>query len=448
MYKKILFVFFSFFILVFSPVGRVYAADSNITSKMYGSQYKDSISFSIKECTKDYKRLNVEVKEVSIDEYKSKDESGFKGLFGKFMNIVNNMFFSIANVLNNLIFGVSCTLGFAPSQLLQLMFMPIVLDDLSFLDAMSLSIRTIAIVVLTIMTVISVLEIRKMDGSVGQEILQKMGFVLISAGIIAFSKFILQGIFDIANVLGYYVSHYRVEIQMIGDHGKVGVNILEIPSVFASFLDYAFKPDALTTLMGFNSLMLGILSVVKILILIFMTKDLLKIAVYGIKRMITLVSAPIVLPIVAGLYPSFRTRDIFNNYFKMVISSAFAPVLFGVIYLASAPFVMENLTGMIEAPLLKVLVLAFYINIISSIPEMVDGLIGSSNPIGNKRFERGVQSMKHGTLGQAGKNIGNAKSNLQTINNLRANHMPKGTSFGTATKKYAKNRLLYGVRKR
>ena len=70
---------------------------------------------------------------------------------------------------------------------------------------------------------------------------------------------------------------------------SLDVNLLNYPMIFVSYLEFALKPEFLNTLPGYSLMMESVLNLVKILVLFFMTKDLLRIAVYGIKRMITLV---------------------------------------------------------------------------------------------------------------------------------------------------------------
>ena len=114
------------------------------------------------------------------------------------------------------------------------------------------------------------------------------------------SQYKLCPIYDIANILSYYVSNYEVNILV--DPGKgievfegketgasLDVNLLNYPMIFVSYLEFALKPEFLNTLPGYSLMMESVLNLVKILVLFFMTKDLLRIAVYGIKRMITLV---------------------------------------------------------------------------------------------------------------------------------------------------------------
>jgi hypothetical protein len=414
-----------------------------ITSKMYGSQYKGKVSFDTATCFKDYERLNRNVTESKIEDFKIKDE--ITGLEGKLLNIINESIFRIGQGLSNLIAAGSCYLGFAPSQLIQLMFFPIVLDEFLFLDTISTSVRTISVLILTVITVMAIMEMRKNDGEIGEELISKSGLFLMSVGIIAFSKFILQGIFDIANILSYYVSNYSIDIAV--DQGKtpveVSVNLLNLPTIFITYLDFSFSPDVLNKIPQFNLMMVAIMTIVKIIILIFITKDLLRIAVYGVKRMITLISSAVILPILAALIPSYRTQDIFNRYFRMIIASAFAPILFGLIYLSSAPFVIEDLVRLIEAPLLKVVVLTFFLNIIASIPDFVDGLIGSSNTITNKRFESGVNNLKYGSLGSF-------RNEFQSFNRTRRSIEEKlgyRPTFGHTVKEHANkkyNSLIYG----
>jgi hypothetical protein len=183
------------------------------------------------------------------------------------------------------------------------------------------------------------------------------------------------------------------------------VTLLDYPGIFASYLDISFSPSTIggaitnaVATVSFTDLMLSIIVIVKIIVLVFMTKDLLKIAIYGMRRIILLVSAPVLLPVLAGLIPSNKTADIFNKYLRSVFASSFSPVLFGLIYLASAPFVIENLVHMISAPLLRVFVLGFFLNILSSIPGYVDSLIGSSTSLGNPHYDKSVASSNFGTL--------------------------------------------------
>lgn len=417
-FKKITILLFTFFIL-FTTMGTatssiVYAAveDTAITSKMYGSQYKETLPFDIESCAIEYAKFSDKVKSVQLSEYKTADEEGPGGLTGKFMDMLVYTIFSFGQGVSNLLFGSACLIGIAPSQLLGLMFFPVVLDGMDFLDTISVAVRTISILVLAVITVLSIYELNRKDGTIGEEIISKVGKFLLAAFVIAFSTFILQGIYDIANSLSYYISHYTLSINVTGpDSGgdskpeRLAVNLLNFPVLFVTYLEFAFSPgglkngfvDGLATL-TLTPMVVALMSIVKIIVMVFMTKDLLQLAVYGLKRMITMVAASVLIPILAGLIPSNKTAGIFNSYFKNVLGSAFTPVLFGLIYLASAPFVIEDLVNMIEAPLLKVLVLAFYLNILVAIPSYVDGLIGGNSTLGNGDFSSntGDSFAKHG----------------------------------------------------
>ncbi|NGY88818.1 hypothetical protein F6Y05_38200 [Bacillus megaterium] len=396
MFKKTLFLMFSFFML-FSTVGTsvltVYAADTAITSSKYGSQMKKPLSFDKKTCSADYDRLNAKVSDIKEKDYKTKDDDDLSGIAGKMADMGNKLTIFMGNMISKAIFGSACYLGFAPSQLLQIMFFPVVLDNFLFLDTLSSVVRTISILVLGVVTILSIYELNKKEGTIGEEIISKIGKFLVAGGLIAFSGYILQGIFDIANALGYFVSHYQVDIKVDPDAagggkgaGTVSVNLLNFPTIFLIYLEFAFSPKILNEVPLFTTSLLGLMTIIKIIVLIFMVKDLLQIAVYGLKRLITLVASAILMPILAGLIPSYKTQDIFNKYFRSLIGSAFAPVLFGIIYLASAPFVIDDMVNMIDAPLLKLLTIGFYLNILVSIPGYVDSLISSSNALGVPSF--------------------------------------------------------------
>ncbi|KON67375.1 hypothetical protein AKG34_21385, partial [Peribacillus butanolivorans] len=116
--------------------------------------------------------------------------------------------------------------------------------------------------------------------------------------------------------------------------------------------------------------------------------------------------------------------------------------LFGLIYLGTAPFIIEDLVGMIEAPLLKVITLALYLNILASIPDTVDGMIGSSNTLGNQRFERGLDRMQFGSSGSF-------KKEFQGLNRHHRDSGGKSpiSTVGSYSKQKAKG-VIYGMRKR
>lgn len=406
---------FSFFILLSTAgtsVLTVYAADNSnmaITSSKYGygSQMNKPLSFDEKTCTADYDRLNGDVSDIKEKDYDLKDDDDLSGIAGKMADMGNKITIYMGNMISKAIFGSACYLGFAPSQLLQIMFFPVVLDNFLFLDTLSSAVRTISILVLGVVTVLSIYELNKKDGTIGEEIVSKIGKFLVAGGLIAFSGFILQGIFDIANALGYFVSHYQVDVTVDpnaaadagkkgGDLGTVSINLLNFPTIFLVYLEFAFSPKSLNQVPLFTSGLLGLMTIIKIIVLIFMIKDLLQIAVYGLKRLITLVASAILMPILAGLIPSYKTQDIFNKYFRSLIGSAFTPVLFGIIYLASAPFVIDDMVNMIDAPILKLITIGFYLNILVSIPGYVDSLISSSNSLGSQGFENKVNEMKPG----------------------------------------------------
>lgn len=452
MYKKIILAFLSLTILLgpfVSSQNTVLAAEEKmaITSKMYGSSFEGNVTFDIQTCTKGYTKLAKEVKQAKIDDYKFEDSDGASGLAGKLMNMINEVIFGLGAVISNVLFGSACVLGIAPSQLLQLMFFPVVIDDFGFLDSIATTVQTISILTLVVIVALSIFELKKNTNDFGEEIISKIGMFMLAAGIIAFSKYILQGIYDIANILGYFVSNFKIDIvfQNGKDPIELAVNLLNLPTVFVTYLEFAFSPDALAVLPNLNLMMVGVMTVVKIIVMIFMTKDLLKIAMYGLKRLITLVSATVLVPVLAALIPSYKTKDIFTNYFRGVIASAFAPVLFGLIYLASAPFVIEDLVTVIEAPFLRVMVLAFYLNILASIPDFVDGLIGSSNGMGNQRFERGVNHSKMGSMGSFQKEFHGVNRTAQTLKQGGQSRTP-GRVIGNYTKSKGSS-FVYGKKK-
>jgi len=452
LFKKTFFIMFSFFVL-FSTIGStslvVYAEDTMaITSDKYGTQYKGKVTFDQKTCTEEYTKFNAKVADVKQKDYKYEDDD-VSGMMGKITEMLNSLAIWLGNVFSNLIFGSACYLGFAPSQLLQVMFFPVVLDNFLFLGTLSSAVRTISILVLGVVTVLAIYELNRKEGTIGEEIVSKIGKFLVAGGLIAFSGFILQGIFDIANILGYYVSNYTVDINVDqgGKIGKVGVNLLNFPTVFITYLEFAFSPDVLNKIPTFSLGILGVMTIIKIIVMIFMVKDLLQVAIYGLKRLITLVASAILLPILAGLIPSYKTQDIFNKYFRSVIAAAFTPVLFGVIYLASAPFVIDDMVNMIDAPLLKVIVIAFYLNILVSLPGYVDNLVGESNSIGSPNFEKRVKHMSGGNF---------LKSEFQGVNKMaravgreNTQHRVNGDSryTGSATKLAARTAGGYTKRK-
>lgn len=463
MFKKTLFLMFSFFIL-FSTVGNsvltVYAADDGktaITSSKYGTQMKKTLSFNQKACSEDYDRLNAKVNEIKEKNYTFDEDEGLGGVMGKIVDWLNKGTILAGNILSKLIFGAACYLGFAPSQLLQIMFFPVVLDNFLFLDTLSSAVRTISILVLGVVTVLSIYELNKKEGTIGEELVSKIGKFLVAGGLIAFSGFILQGIFDIANVLGYYVSHYNVDINVAPDVtdkieggkklGEISVNLLNFPTIFLIYLEFAFSPKILNEIPGFSLNMLGFMTIIKLIVLFFMIKDLLQIAIYGLKRLVTLVASAILMPVLAGLIPSYKTQDIFNRYFRSLIGAAFTPVLFGIIYLASAPFIIDDMVNMIDAPLLKIITIGFYLNILVSIPAYVDELVGSSNTLGNQGFERGVQRMNMGRmLSGAGQSfaLGTYKSYTAARRDPKEKNIGVVRAAGRSIKNNAKDRV-YGT---
>jgi len=467
LFKKTLFLMFSFFILL-STVGNsvltVYAADDGktaITSSKYGTQMNKTLSFNQKACSDEYKRLNAQVSEIKEKNYDfGDDDEGLSGVMGKIADWLNKGTIFIGNLLSKMIFGAACYLGFAPSQLLQIMFFPVVLDNFLFLDTLSSAVRTISILVLGIVTVLSIYELNKKEGTIGEELVSKIGKFLVAGGLIAFSGFILQGIFDIANVLGYYVSHYQVNINVNDDItdkieggkklGEISVNLLNFPTIFLIYLEFAFSPKILNEIPGFSINMLGFMTIIKLIVLFFMIKDLLQIAIYGLKRLVTLVASAILMPILAGLIPSYKTQDIFNRYFRSLIGAAFTPVLFGIIYLASAPFIIDDMVNMIDAPILKIITIGFYLNILVSIPAYVDELVGSSNTLGNQGFERGVQRMNMGRMiSGAGQSfaLGTYKNYTAARDNPKAKSISVARAAGRSIKGNVKDKatsMVYG----
>ncbi|MEM4992698.1 hypothetical protein WKH56_09155 [Priestia sp. SB1] len=397
MFKKTLFMLLSFFIF-FSAVGpplvTVYAKEEAVTSKKYGTQFMGKLAFDKDSCSESYNKFYTKINDIQQDKFKFDGDDEVSGLAGKAVDMLNSIMIYIGNLVSKWIFDAACYLGFAPSQLLQVMFFPVVLENFSFIGTLSSVVSTISILVLGIVTVLAIYELNRKEGTIGEEIVSKVGMFLFAGGMIAFSGYILQGIFDIANVLGYFVSHYQVDVNIAGKEDVVPVDLLNFPTIFSTYLEFAFAPDVLNEIPGFSVGLLGVMTLVKLIVIIFMIKDLLQIAVYGLKRLITLVSSAILVPILAGLIPSYKTKDIFSQYFKTVVTSAFAPVVFGIIYLASAPFVINDMVNMISAPLLKVFILAFYLNILTAIPGYVDQLLGSYNTLGNgHKFERGMARM-------------------------------------------------------
>lgn len=450
MFKKLCTILFTFSILftAFQPA-IVQAAEeqTTLTSKMYGTSVDGKINFDIKTCTDGYQDINKEIADAKKEsKFTYNDKDGLEGLSGKLMNMVNDAIFTIGQAFSNVLFGAGCAIGVAPSQLLQFIFFPVVLDEYDFLNTLTTSVRTISIFVLFIITGLSIFELNKKEGNVTPELVQKIGFFLLSAGLISFSKFILQGIYDIANVLGYYLSNYKIYITVLQGEElvKIPVNLLNLPTVFVSYVEIAFSPGALNGLPSFNLSMLLILSIIKIIVLVFIIKDLLQIAIYGLKRMVTMIAAGILLPVIAALIPSYKTQDIFNKYFRSVISVTFTPIIFGLIYLGSAPFVIQDLLSLIEAPLLKVLAIVFFLNILSGIPQYVDGLLGSSSTIGSPSMESGLSKVNGGKA---------MKNEFREMNRISRDLKSQGSTAtrrqvaGTYVKKKYGN-VLYGKGKK
>ncbi|KON67376.1 hypothetical protein AKG34_21390, partial [Peribacillus butanolivorans] len=288
MRKKNLLVILIFFISFISivPISTVSAAveKTDITSSQYGTQFRDTLTFDVDTCKKDYKKLHKKIKnskdeqELIDEEYAEQISSG--GNPGRLTVLVNPIITGLGNAMSNMITSTACTLGFAPSQLLQLMFFPIVLDNFGFLDELSTTVQTISIVTLVVITVMAILELNNRQGSITEEVVSKTGSFLLATGIIAFSMFALQGIYDIANILSYYVSNYEVNILV--DPGKgievfegketgasLDVNLLNYPMIFVSYLEFALKPEFLNTLPGYSLMMESVLNLVKILVLFF-----------------------------------------------------------------------------------------------------------------------------------------------------------------------------------
>lgn len=449
MLKKISTILFTFFILitVIQPVVvEAKIEETALTSKMYGTSVNGKINFDVQTCNKGYQAINKAIADAKKEtDFDFKDKDGLEGLGGKMLEMMNNIIITIGEGFNNLLFATGCYVGIAPSQLLQLMFFPVVLDEYDFLNALTTSVRTISIFVLFVITGLSIFELNKKEGNVTPELVQKIGFFLLSAGLISFSKFILQGIYDIANVLGYYISNYKINLIVVqGDEpASIPVNLLNFPTVFVSFIEFAFSPDALNALPSFNLSMLLVMSIIKIIVLVFIIKDLLQIAVFGLKRMVTMISSAILLPVLAALIPSYKTQDIFNKYFRSVVAVTFTPVIFGLIYMASAPFVIEDLVALIEAPFLKVLAIVFFLNILSGIPQYVDALLSSSNTIGSPSLESGLSKVNGGRT---------MKNEFREMNNISRKLKEQGGGSrrqvaGTYVKKKYGN-VMYGKQRK
>lgn len=449
MIKKISTILFTFSILftTIQPVIVQAATEETVlTSKMYGTSETGKINFDVQTCHKGYKEINKEITDAKKEtKFKYDDKDGLEGLSGKMMNMVNDSIFTLGQAFSNVLFGAGCYIGVAPAQLLQFMFFPVVLDEYDFLNTLTTSVRTISIFVLFIITGLSIFELNKKEGNVTPELVQKIGFFLLSAGLISFSKFILQGIYDIANVLGYYISNYKIYITVVqgADPAKIPVNLMNLPTIFVTYIEYAFSPKALNGLPSFNLQMLLILSVIKIIVLVFIIKDMLQLAIYGLRRMVTMISSGILLPVLAALIPSYKTQDIFNKYFRSVIAVTFTPIIFGLIYLGSAPFVIQDLLELIEAPILKVLAIVFFLNILSGIPQYVDGLLGSSNTIGSPSLESGLSKVNGGKA---------MKSEFREMNKISRDLKAQGGGSkrqvaGTYVKRKYGN-VLYGKEKK
>lgn len=380
MLKKRILILFSF-LLFFNfliPSQHIVYADTAITSKMYGDQMKGKITFESKVCSEEYKKFNKNVKKYQMDDFKSDDDSGLDGLAGKMFDIINGLVFSIGEAVTNALFTGACYIGIAPSQLVQFMFFPVVLDQYDFMDSLIKGVQIIAVLVLFVTIFMSIMELNKTEGSIGEQLISKIGKFFIAGLLIASSKFLLQGIFDIANALNYFVSNYSIDVNIKdGNVGKLAVNLLNFPTLFVTYLELAFTPDFLKEMPGYTLQIVMIMSIVKIVVVFIMIKDLLKISLFGLKRLATLVSASILFPVLAALYPSEKTNRIFSTYMTKIVSTAFTPLIFGLIYLGSSPFLIEYLLPAVQGPFLKVLVLAFYLNILVSLPEFVTEILQS-----------------------------------------------------------------------
>lgn len=454
MLKKISTILFTFSILftAFQPaIVQAAAEETTLTSKMYGSSVDGKINFDVQTCNKGYQEINKAIADAKKEtNFQYDDKDGLEGLAGKMMELMNNTIITLGQGFSNVLFATGCYIGIAPSQLLQFMFFPVVLDEYDFLDTFSTGVRTISIFVLFIITGLSIYELNKKEGNVTPELVQKIGYFLLSAGLISFSKFILQGIYDIANVLGYYISNYQIYVTLAQgeEAAKIPVNLLNFPTLFVSYVEFAFSPDVLNALPSFNLTMLLIMSIFKIIVLVFIIKDLLQITIYGLKRMVTMISAGILMPVLAGLIPSYKTQDIFNKYFRSVITVTFTPIIFGLIYLGSAPFVIQDLISLIEAPFLKVLAIVFFLNILSGIPQYVDSLLGSSNTIGSPSMESGLSKVNGGrTMKNEFREMNKISRDLKS--NARENNLGRVTRrqvAGSYTKKKYGN-VLYGKKR-
>lgn len=433
--------------------------NTGITSSYYGTKYKGNVTFDSETCKTEYAAISDQFAHALTDEEVELEDSGFfAGIFKKIMDFYADWAYQTSEALTTLLLATGCEIGIAPSQFMQIMFFPVNLDGYMYLNSLTPLIQTLGILILLITTVMAILEMNNKRSSFEEELISKIGLFLVAVGFIAFSKFILSGIYDIANIIGYFISNYKVDIHLLiqDTNATITTNLLNFPSLFVQYVGYAFTPKLLMSIPGVNQTMILILFIIKIVVLFFITKDLLKIAVYGIKRLVTLVSAAVVLPILAALIPSNQTRDIFYRYFRQVIASAVAPVIFGLIFLASTIFVLEDLVDFNGSPLpsiLKVLIIAFFLNIMSSIPEFVDGLIGTSGGIGAGGFERSMSNFSWGPAGQ--KALGsyqnfNRHKRAVKIADLKSGGTGKagiGQVMGSMAKSSAK-KFQYGTRKR